>query len=68
MYDNFTRSIINHCIKELSYPKASALYVSAEVMLLENSIVKESLMNGSVGTVIEIVYNHPRGKITPGVY
>ena len=30
-------------------------------MLLKDYIVEEKLMNGSIGTVIEIIYDDPRG-------
>ena len=31
------------------------------VMLMKDYIVEEKLMNGSIGTIIEIFYDHSRG-------
>ena len=35
-------------------------------MLLKNYVVEEKLMNGSMGTVIDIVYDDARGSRVPG--
>ena len=56
----------NHCIKDLSYPKLSALCIGAVVIFLKKYIVEEKLMNGSVGTVMDSVYDHRRGPNNTG--
>ena len=60
-YDSCSRSNKNHCISELSYPALSAICVGSIVMLLKDYIVEEKLMNGYIGTVIEIIYDDRRG-------
>ena len=65
-YDSSSRSNKNHCISELSYPELSALCVGSIVMLLKKYIVEEKLMNRSIGTVTEIVYDDPRGPNIQG--
>ena len=45
----------------MSYPSVSALCIGAIVMLLKNFVVEENLMNGSMGTIIDIVYDDARG-------
>ena len=66
IYNNSSRPMINLCIIELLYPKISALCVGEVVMLLQNYIVEEKLMNGSVGTVKEIFYDNPMGPYNSG--
>ena len=51
----------NCCIKEKSYPMLTAFTEGAKVMLLKNYIVELGLMNGSVGTVVDIVYEEAEG-------
>lgn len=51
----------NCCIKEKSYPMLTAYTKGAKVMLLKNYIVELGLMNGSVGTVVDIVYEEAEG-------
>ena len=41
IYDSSSRFMKKYCIKELSYPKVSALCVGAVVMLLKNYIVEK---------------------------
>jgi PIF1 helicase. len=52
----------NCCFKEKSFPSKMAMCVGAVVMLLKNFIVEEwKLLNGSIGTVIDIIYDTPQG-------
>jgi hypothetical protein len=52
----------NCCFKEKSYPSKVVMCVGAVVMLLKNFIVEEwKLLNGSIGTVIDIIYDNPEG-------
>ena len=46
----------NHCVKECKLPLLGALCKGATVMLLQNFVVEQFLMNGSIGTVQEVVY------------
>lgn len=55
----------NHAMKEINLPARSALAVGATVMLLTNIITELNLMNGSVGTVRQIVYEFPEGPRGP---
>ena len=52
---------VNHCIKESSYPLRQALCVGCVVMLLKNYVIEWKLSNGSVGRVVDIVYDRPEG-------
>ena len=65
-YDSCSRSNKNHCISELSYPALSALCIGSVVMLLKHYIVEEKLMNGFIDTVIDIIYDDPRGPNIQG--
>jgi PIF1 helicase. len=57
----------NCCLKESSYPSRLALGVGAKVMLLKNFIVEEwHILNGSMGTVVDIIYDHKDGPMAPG--
>ena len=49
---------LNHCVKESKLPMLGALCKGATVMLLQNFVVEEFLMNGSIGTVVDIVYKN----------
>jgi hypothetical protein len=61
-YSTSRRDCKNCCFKEKSYPSKNAMCVGAVVMLLKNFIVEEwKLLNGSVGTVIDIIYANPLG-------
>ena len=51
----------NCCIKEKSYPMLTAFTKGATVMLLKNYIVELGIMNGAVGTVVDIVYEEAEG-------
>jgi hypothetical protein len=51
----------NHCLKEINMPVRSALALGAKVMLLTNYVVEWGTYNGTVGTVIDIVYETPEG-------
>ena len=51
----------NCCVKEKSYPMLTAITVGATVMLLKNFVVELNIMNGSVGTVTDIVYKEKEG-------
>ena len=52
---------VNHCLKEINMPVRSALALGAKVMLLTNYVVEWGTYNGTVGTVIDIVYETPEG-------
>ena len=52
---------INHCVRESSLPLRLALCVGANVLLLSNFVVEYKIMNGSVGTVTDIVYKDKAG-------
>lgn len=55
-------SMKNCCLKEKSYPSNAAACVGAPVMLLKNFIVEEwKMMNGSIGTTVDIIYDNPLG-------
>jgi hypothetical protein len=49
----------NHVADELKWPVHLAVCIGAKVMLLHNYVVEEDLKNGSVGTVVDIVYDTP---------
>ena len=51
----------NHCIKECNFIKLIALNVGCKVMLLKNSPSEYKLVNGSIGTVKEIIFEHKNG-------
>jgi hypothetical protein len=51
----------NHVADELKWPVHLAVCIGAKVMLLCNYVVEEDLKNGSVGTVVDIVYDTPGG-------
>ena len=53
-----TTKTINHCIKESNFPKLTALNVGCKVMLLMNILSSYNLVNGSIGTVRDIIYKH----------
>ena len=57
---------INHAKKDVNLPALLALCVSARVMLLHNFLVERDLKNGSMGTVIDIVYKEPMGPLQTG--
>ena len=52
---------VNHCVKESSLPLRLALCVGAKVLLLSNFVVEYKIMNGSIGTVTDIVYKDKAG-------
>ena len=52
---------VNHCVKESSLPLRLALCVGAKVLLLSNFVVEYKIMNGSIGTVVDIVYKDKAG-------
>jgi PIF1 helicase. len=57
----------NCCIKEKSYPTRIAIGVGAVVMLLKNFIVEEwHILNGSIGTVVDIIYDNEDGPMEEG--
>ena len=56
-----TTKTINHCIKESNFPKLTALNVGCKVMLLMHILSSYNLVNGSIGTVIDIIYKHKSG-------
>ena len=62
-YNSILSHGINHCVKELSFPSRLALRINAKVMLIKNYIVEWKVMNGSVGTVIDIVYKDSNGPM-----
>ena len=53
-----TTKVINHCIKESNFPKLTALNTGCKVMLSMNIFPNLKLVNGSIGTVIYIIYKH----------
>jgi hypothetical protein len=56
----------NCCLKEKSYPSNAAACVGAPVMLLKNFIVEEwKILNGSIGTVVDVIYDNPLGPREP---
>ena len=56
-----TTKVINHCVKESNFPKLIALNVGCKVMLLMNILPGFKLINGSIGTVIDIIYKDKNG-------
>ena len=60
-YNSCRNNGVNHCVKESSLPARLALCIGAKVMLIKNYIVEWKLMNGSVGTVVDIVYENADG-------
>jgi hypothetical protein len=61
-----TRTDGKNCsLKKCSYPKINAFCVGAIVMLLKNFIVEGwKIFNGSVGIVLDIIYDSPDGGQT----
>ena len=55
----------NHAKEDINLPELSALCVGAIVMLLINFVVEEDLKNGTVGKVVDIVYENPEGPRDP---
>ena len=51
-----TTKAVNHCIKKSN----TALNVGLKVMLLMNILPNFKLVNGSIGTVIDIIYEHKK--------
>lgn len=51
----------NCCVAESSLPSKNALCVGVRVMLLHNFLVEHGLMNGAVGYVRAIRYEHKEG-------
>ena len=62
-YNSFLSHGINYCVKESSFPSRLALPINAKVMLIKNYIVEWKVMNGSVGTVVDIVYKNSNGPM-----
>lgn len=61
-YSTTRRDRKNCCLKEKSYPSRVAMCTGAVVMLLKNFIVEEwKILNGSIGTVVDIIYANPLG-------
>ena len=60
-YNSILSHGINHCVKESSFPSCLALRINAKVMLIKNYIVEWKIMNGSIGTVVDIVYKNAAG-------
>jgi len=56
-----TTKAVNHCIKESNCPKVTALNVECKVLLLMNIFHNFKLVNGSIGTVRDIIYKHRSG-------
>ena len=56
-----TTKTITHCIKESNCPKLIALNVGFKVMMLMNILHNFKLVNGSIGTVRDIIYKHKSG-------
>ena len=51
----------NNCLKESNFPKLTALNVGCKVMLLINEITEYKLINGFIGIVREIIFEHKDG-------
>ena len=51
----------NHCLKEFNFPKITALNVGCKFMLLINEIKEYKLVNGSIGIVKEMIFEHRDG-------
>ena len=51
----------NHCLKECNFPKLTVLNVGCKVMLLINELKEYKLINGSIGIVKEILFEHKDG-------
>jgi hypothetical protein len=57
----------NCCLKEVSYPSQLAIGIGVKVMLLKNFVVEEwHILNGSIGTVVDIIYEDDDGPIADG--
>ena len=56
-----TTKVINYRIKESNFPKLTASNVGCKLMLLMNILPNFELVNGSIGTVIDIIYKHKNG-------
>ena len=56
----------NCCLTECNFPVRNLLCVGAKVMLLINFIVEYKLMNGSVGTIMDICYKNKEGNAPEG--
>jgi hypothetical protein len=66
-YSSIRRDGKNCCFKEKSYPTRVAISIGSPVMLLKNFIVEEwKILNGSVGTLIDVIYDDPSGPTVPG--
>ena len=50
-----------HCLKGCNVPKLTALKVECQVMLLINELKEYTLINGSIGIVKEIIFEHEDG-------
>ena len=48
----------NHCLKESNFPKLTVLNVGYKVMLLINELKEYKLINGSIGIVRKIMFEH----------
>ena len=62
MYGTIRISGKNHCVKDSSYPKRSAFFVGAVVMLLKNFHVEWKIMNGAIGIIRDIVFENSNGQ------
>ena len=51
----------NPCSKECNFPKPTALDVGCKVMLLINELKEYKLINGYIGIVEEIIFEHKDG-------
>ena len=58
-----TTKAVNHCIEKSNFPKLTALNVGCKVILLMHILPNLKLVNGSIGTVIDIIYKHKNGLI-----
>ena len=55
MYNSWFTSGRSHCISEISYAFISALCVEVMAIMLNNYIIKEKLLNGSIENVIVLI-------------
>lgn len=53
-------------MEEISFPLINAIAIGASVMLLTNFVVEEYLFNGSIGTIVDIVYADATGPRSKG--
>ena len=58
----------NHCVREISYTKRTAIYDGASFILFRNIIVEWKITSGSTGVVRQIIYHHPESSTNDPSY